>query len=278
MQIQRAVSRYKPIETCGLTLYPVLVREYETLLLGRPALEVMHQSLPVAMMRVPLLSALYQIDFQAVMQGETPTGLFSRSLVCLALALRLADGGTIEQMVRQFEVAVDPNDPARLMRLRFSDANGESREITPAQYSELRKIIAAQNGIKIESDKANPDIVRAEKLKAAATDIHLDIHIEDWISAISALSGVAEEEIDEWPILKFQRRSDSYQRILSYVVCGVGECSGTTWKDGNPSPHPFFAKMKNGSGILTEMGGSADGTKPTPPEAASAIRTITQKL
>ena len=165
------------------------------------------------------------------------------------------------------------------MRLRFTDRNGEEREITPAQYPKIRQIIAAQNGVKIESDKANPDIVRAAKLKASVSDIQLDANIEDWISAVASLSGSSEAEIDKWPILKFQRRSDSFRRIIDYLICGIGECSGmVSWPKGNPHPHPFFDKLTEGNGILSELGGTADGKSPAPPDAATALSAITQNL
>lgn len=278
MSIYKAAARYKPIETDGLTLYPVLVREYEHFLMARPALEVMHQSLPVAMMRMPLLSALYQIDYEAVLNGKPHTGLFSRALLALALALRLGEGQETDKRVNAFQVAVDRENPAKLMCLRFTDTDGKKHEIFPVAYANLRQIIAAQNGVILESDMANPDLVQAEKDIASASELKLNANIEDWISAVSALTGATEEEIDEWPILKFQRRSDSYQRILSYIVCGVGECSGASWKGGNPVPHPFFAKRKDGSGVLSALGGSADGKQPAPPPAATAIREFTQNL
>lgn len=278
MHIQKAAARYKSIECDGLTLYPVLVREYDAFLMARPAIEVMHQSLPVALLRVPLLSALYQMDYEAALSGQPMTGLFSRALLALTLSLRLGEGMEQDKRVGLFSIIVDPNDPAKLKRLRFFDESGETKEISPVQFAKLRQIIAAQNGVKIESDKANPDIVRAGKIMHSAGNVALDANAEDWISAISALSGSSEEEIDEWPILKFQRRSESYQRILSYVICGIGECSGTTWKDGNPTPHPFFARLKNGNGVLSEMGGSADGTSPAPPEPAKELRDITPNL
>lgn len=278
MQIYKAAMRYKTIEVDGLTLYPVLVIEYAEFSIAQPALTVMHQSLPVAMMRMPLLSALYAMDFEAASNGKPATGLFSRALLCLALSLRIGESKSIEERMRAFQVLVDRENPAKLMGLRFVDADGKKRDITPVQYANLRQIIAAQNGVKLEDDKANPDIVKAQHDMASASAKQLDTNIDDWISAISALTGTAEEEIDQWPILKFQRRSESLRRILDYLVCGFGEMNGTTWKGGNPTPHPFFAKAADGNGVLTAMGGSADGEKPAPPQAATAIRDITRTL
>lgn len=278
ISIKKAASRYKMIEADGLKLYPVAVKNYDDFLIAKPALEVLHQSLPVAMMRMPLLSALYQMDFEAACTGQQIVGLFSRALLMLSLALRLGEGKPTEERTRSFQISVDPAHPETLKRLSFSDDDGNQHEITPVQYARLREIIAAQNGVKLESDKANPDIVKAAKDKASLSELQLDANIDDWILAVSALSGYSEDDIDEWPILKFQRRSESYKRILDYIICGVGECSGTTWKGGNPTPHPYFAKLQKGSGILTELGGRADGNKSAPPRAATAIQEITKKL
>ncbi len=276
ISIQKLAARYKPIETDGLTLYPVHVAEYETFSIAKPALEVMQQSFPVALMRVPLLSALYQMDYEAVLNGQPATGLFSRTLLMLALSLRLGIGLGIEERMGLFEVIIDRENPAKLTRLRFTDADGRtSKEITPALYAKLRPIIAAQNGVKIESDKANPAIVKARHDKASAGALNLDADIETWISAVSTLSGATEEEIDEWPILKFQRRSDSLIRVMNYIICGIGEAGGmVSYPKGNPTPHPFFARLDDGSGVLTPMGGAAGGSdqQSALPQAAEAIR------
>ncbi len=277
ISIQKAVSRYKTIETNGLKLYPVLVSEYDLFLAARPALEVMHQSLPVALMRVPLLSALYQMDYEAILSGETPSGLFSRALLALALALRLGEGLDAAERMKMIQFSVDRTEPQKLLRLRFTDGDGTEHEISPAQFKPLREIIAAQNGVELESDLANPDLVRAQKDMNTAGAPTLDANVEDLICAVSALSGTEEEEIDQWPILKLQRRAESYQRMIQYVVCGIGEVNGTTWKGGNPSPHPFFRRAERNT-LLSELGTRSDGKIPAPPEAAREVAKITEKL
>lgn len=277
INIQKSVDRYKPIKVDGLTLYPVLVENYELFLAARPALEVLHQSLPVAMMRLPLLSALYRMDYEAILNGETPSGLFSRALLALALSLRLGEGKEAAERMQTIRFSPDREDPSKLLCLRFADENGEEKEIAPAQFKLLREIIAAQNGVELESDKANPDLVRAKKDMLSTVAPALDARIEDLICAVSALSGVAEEEIDRWPILKLQRRAESYERMMGYIVCGFGEVNGTTWKGGNPHPHPFFRKMPSGD-MLTELGKRADGTTAAPPKAAREVQSITHNL
>lgn len=278
LAIQRAVRRYEPIVTDGLTLWPIVVEEYDEFLMARPAIEVMHQTLPVALMRVPLLSALYRIDYAAAMEKKPPSGLFSRTLLALALSLRLGRGREPEERVGMFQVAVERTSPDTLMCLRFTDGAGKEREIRPAQYQKIRSIIAAQNGIRLESEQANPDLVKAKRNMASSGSLHLDANIDDLISAVAAFCHADEKEIDEWAILKLTRRSDAINRALSYLVCGFGEMNGTTWKGGNPTPHPFFRRMDEGNGVLTAMGATADGSRQAPPEAAKTIADLTKQL
>lgn len=258
LSIHKSIQKYEPVTYEGLTLYPILVKNFDYLTIGRPALEVLHQSLPVRLMKMPLLSALYCLDHEAVMSGKTPVGLFPRALLVLALSLRLGEGLDPEGRVGLISAKVDRSDPARLLGLQFTDNDGKEHFIKPPQYRELRQIIAAQNGVHLESDEANPQIVQALK-NAASGNIQLDASVDALISAVAALSGTEEADIDEWPILKLTKRSETYRRILEYIVCGVQEGGGATWKNGNPVPHPFFEKLDNGSGLFTPLGGgSAD--------------------
>lgn len=258
--IQKSIRRYEPVMVDGLTLWPVKVREYDDFLIARVALEVLHQSLPVRFLRMPLLSALYAMDYEARVSGEPMTGLFSVALLGLALSLRLGEGETPEERMGRFRIAVDRNDPSKLLRLRFIDGDGEEKVIEPQRYGELRRIIAAQNGVKLESDRADPDLVQAEKDLAEMNGISLEATVEDLISGVAALAGVDEAEIEEWPILKLQRRQMSYQRTLDYLICGFGQVSGTTWKGGNPHPSPFFDRLdEDGFGAHMALGDFAGG-------------------
>lgn len=261
LHIAQSVRKYKPIVYDGLTLHPVLVDEYETFLIARPAIEVLHQSLPVALVRIPLLSALYQMDFDAVMSGQQPTGLFVRAKLALALALRLGEGQELSERAETLQAIVDGKNPRKLNALRYLDRNGDERRITPSQYKELRRIIAAQNGVKLESDDANPDIVKAKKDMASSGGMELDANIDDLVSAISALTQTDEEKIYRWPILKLEKQRLAFERVLTYIVCGISEGSGATWKNGNPVPHPFFARLNNNGALFSTLDGQSGGNK-----------------
>lgn len=258
--IQKSIRRYEPVTVDGLVLWPVLVREYDDFLVARTALEVLHQSLPVRFLRIPLLSAFYKMDYEARLNGQPMTGLFYVALLGLALSLRLGEGEEPSERVGRFRIMVERDDPASLTRLQFTDSDGQEKMILPAAYGELRKIIAAQNGVKLESDRADPDLVQAEKDLAEMNGVSLDATVEDLISGMAALTGVEEEEIENWPILKLQRRQTSYQRVLDYLICGIGQMSGTTWKGGNPHPSPFFDRLdENGFGAHMALGDFAGG-------------------
>lgn len=258
--IQKSIRRYEPVTVDGLTLWPVLVKEYDDFLVARVALEVLHQSLPVRFLRMPLLSALYKMDYEAGQNGEPMPGLFSVALLGLALSLRLGEGDDTKKRLERFQISVDRDDPATLKRLRFIDDDGEEKIIEPARYGELRRIIAAQNGVKLESDRADPDLVQAEKDLAELNGVNLDASVEALVSGVAALAGVDETEIDEWPILKLQRRQESFQRVLNYLICGFGQVNGTTWKGGNPHPSPFFDKADEGGfGAHMALGDFAGG-------------------
>lgn len=258
--IKKSIRNYEPVTMDGLILWPIPVREYDDFLAAQPALEVLHQSLPVRLARMPLLSALYRMDYEASLNGEPMTGLFSRALLALALALRLGEGQETAERLARFRISVDRADAAKLTRLHFTDDAGEEKEIVPASYGEMRRVIAAQNGVKLESDIADPDLVQAEKDLAEMNGARLNATVEDLISGVAALTGTDEAEIENWPILKLQRRQISFQRLLDYVICGFGQVNGTTWKGGNPTPSPFFDRAdENGFGAHMALGDFAGG-------------------
>lgn len=252
--MRRAIRKYEPIETDGLTLYPICVAEYEEFLTAKPAIEAMQQSFPARLLNVPLLSAYYAMELEAMASGAESPGLLSRCLLFLALSLRLGEGEEMEERLRRFQLVADREDPTRLKAVRFV-LNGEERmEITPVQFHRLRPILAAQNGIQLESDDANPALVQAERDIAQANGPQLDVNLEDLLSSVAALSGAEEEEIDGWPVLKLQNRQKAISRALNFLVCGIGETQGAIkWKGGNPHPSPFYDRHKTDSAALVAM-------------------------
>ena len=261
-RIKKQIVRYEPVETEGLTLYPILVDEYEEFLISRSAIEFIHQALPMSMVNIPLLQAYYLLDSQSISDEKIPTGLMARSVLFLALALRIGQGLPVEKRIGLFRPRV--NEQGKLKSVMFTPDGEEICEITPAMFQRLRPILAAQNGLKIPEEDANPELVAAEEELAKKKAPELEMNPESLISAVAALSGVDEKDVYDWPIAKLQSRQRALHRAIDYIICGVGEAQGTKWKKGNPCPHPFFDRRKEGSAAkvaLTDFaGGAALGT------------------
>lgn len=256
---RKAIGKYQTVEVNGLPLYPITVEEYEEFLTARTALEFMQQTMPVRYATMPLLAAYYAQDYDAVSNNESPTGLFYRVLLLLALALGIGKGKPAQDRVQQFQVVCDTNDHSCLKALRFCLNGEEIRQITPAQFTALRPIIAAQNGIEPPSESANPELVEAEQDIAQMQSAQLNVDFYTLRATMAALSHCDETEIDQWPILKFQQRQQAIQRAVGYIVCSISEGYGAKWKSGNPYPSLFYDRMKTENAALMPLGNFAGG-------------------
>lgn len=257
--IRRAIRKYEAINAEGFCFYPITVREYEEYLIAKSSIDAMQQSFPPKYISMPLLDAYYAMEYDAINDGRESTGLLYRCLLFLALALRLEQGEEAQERVKLFHLAVAPDNPRKLNALKFDMPDGTRGEITPVQFQKLRPILAAQNGIDLISETANPAIVEAERDINEANAPKLDMRIDTLLSTIAAMANVDEGDIEDWPILKLQNRQKAYQRVLSYMICGIGETQGTTWKGGNPHPNPFFDKISEDSAGVMPLQDFAGG-------------------
>lgn len=247
-EINRKILRYEPIECEGLTFYPIRVSEYSEYSIARSAIEFIQRRLPVSYWSMPILSAFFKIDYEAIERdGQPAINMFANALLFLCLSLRLGEGMSPEMRLRLLTPIVNRDDPYKLIALEFTDSLGQKKRITPVQFARLRPILAAQNGLKLVSDNANPDLVDAENDVAAANGPKLDVTVDNLIAAVAAITNIGESDIDEWPILKLLKRQETYRRMLNFVICGIGETQGTKWKGGNPYPDPFFSRISEDS-------------------------------
>ena len=259
LKIKKAISRYQPVEVEGFTFYPITVEEYDNFLIASSAIDFMQQSLPVALLSVPLLTAYWQLDIENAENGTPVDGKFSRALLFLAMALRIMPDAEPIERVKAFQVEFDPKNHKKLISLRFRLNGTEQCKITPVQFQRIRPILAAQNGIKLQSDTANPELVQAERDIAEQNNPNLDINLEDMICSVSALTGTTEDEIYGWPIKKLNQTVSALRRAMDYIICGVGATQGAKWKNGNPSPSPFFERTKEKSSALIAAEQFANG-------------------
>lgn len=255
--MKKAADRYRPITAWGVTLYPITVEELEEFTSVRPALEFMQQILPVELMQMPLLTALYQLEMSFQIRermgdsGENGApatdkdlkfDLFTKTCLLMALALRLGQGLTEQERIALCMVEFSKENPMNLIALRFLTDEGEIR-ITPEQYERLRPIIAAQNGAEIQPLDANPQLILAERRILADRMPDLKRDIANKISWVAAKSGVDEEAVYQWPILKFERRANVLQMDLNYLIYGIAQSSGMVkFEKGNPCPSPYWER------------------------------------
>lgn len=258
-EIKKSIRKYEPIEIDGLTLYPITVDRYEEFLFARRSLDFLQQSLPVNLMSVPLLDAYYRMDIQAVENGEPGSGLFTAAIMLLGLALRLTPNGDAEQILNSFQIVADRNDTSRLKCLRFTLNGEEIHQISPVQFTRLRPILAAQNGVELESTDANPELIEADHDLAVKNAPDLEMSVEAMVNAAALLTGKDEGEIMDWAILKLENRLSSAKKFFDYMICGIGAAQGTSWTGGNPSPHPWFERKKKKDGGLISVEKFANG-------------------
>ena len=258
LEMAKAVRRFEPIETEGLTLYPIQVKDIDEFTTARPAIEFMQQSLPVAMLSKPLLQAYYTLELDAAKNGQPGTGLFYKCILFLLLAMRVGNGLPSEKRIELVDLELQANDPTRLKSVLIF-ANGEVKRITPMQFQRLRPILAAQNGIELVSENANPELVQAERDLAEMNAPKLQYRVETLKATIATFSGADEADMEEWPILKLLLRRDAVQRLAGYITCSFAEAQGGKWKHGNPFPSPLYDREIDYCGGLIDMSTFAGG-------------------
>lgn len=254
LKYQEKVDTYQPIDFEGIMLYPIKVREYALFQTARPAIEILQQSFPVRYVSMPLLSAMHAMEVENLQEGKESTGLLFRALLFLVLSLGLHRELTAEERVQELVdgIVVSAENHSVLKEIRFMQ-DGEVKSITPVIFQRMRPVLAAQNGIKLESSDVNPELAEAERDLAEQNGPKLDTSIASLITSLSALTGKEESEIYGWPILKMSRRRESFERIFAYLVCGFATASGSKFKGGNPVPSPFFERLDGDSGSLIDM-------------------------
>lgn len=258
LEMAKAVRRFEPIETEGLTLYPIQVKDIDEFTTARPAIEFMQQSLPVAMLSKPLLQAYYTLELDAAKNGQPGSGLFYKCILFLLLAMRVGNGLPAEKRIELVDLELQANDPTRLKSVLIF-ANGEVKRITPMQFQRLRPILAAQNGIELVSENANPELVQAERDLAEMNAPKLQYRVETLKATIATFSGADEADMEEWPILKLLLRRDAVQRLAGYITCSFAEAQGGKWKHGNPFPSPLYDREIDYCGGLIDMSTFAGG-------------------
>ena len=261
ISIQERIDRYQPVRVGEFTLYPVTVEKARLFSIARPALEFAQQSLPVALLSVPLLDAFYKMELQSAAETGAITGLLPAAILALILSLRLVDGNDPEELLKRALIVPDGADRNSLKAICFLDEINEIfSSVTPRQFQRMRPIIAAQNGVEMPSETANPEILEMERLMMTQETSGLDPKLYDKIIFAAQGCGVSEEEIYDWPLLKLERNAAVLVRKTDYLAVQLAAMSGMVkFKDGNPVPSPYFARRKTGLSSMRSLDSAGNG-------------------
>lgn len=273
LKYKDAVRFYQDIDFEGITLHPIKVRNYRDFQNARPAIEFLQQSLPVRLLSIPLLSAYYKLDIEAMENGEPSPGLFAGTLQFLVLSLdykpEISDiSERVENLARG--IYVEASDHTKIAAISF-EQNGEEKRITPSLFQRMRPVLAAQNGIELESDDANPELVEADRDLASVRSEGIDFDVSHLISFVSVWSGEKEGEILNWPVLKLINHGNVIERTFSFLLYGFGAMNGAQFKGGNPVPSPIYPKDRNGSEALIAMDKFTNGNPVTVSESGPPV-------
>lgn len=252
-EISRAIVRGDPILWNGLTLFPILVRDFEKFESAKPGIMLSQKTLPAKFAGMRYLEALFALDMENLQHGDTPVGLFARAIRFLTLALRLPEEERADGSVAfPLEIQVSAEDPAKLSAIAIHMGE-QVTAITPRDFAKLRPLLARQNGLELPDEAHNAELEAAEQDLDAAGGLNLDVNFEDLIYSVAVQSGVDAEQVFGWTIRKFHKVKAAIDRGLGYQLAYLATASGAKYKNGNPWPSWMFDRRKSLSKALIPM-------------------------
>lgn len=241
------IRRGEPLEWNGLLFYPVTMSHYEEFLDVKNAWLARQSSFPVRYMAMPFLSAVWAMDVDFAKSDGKLIGLFERIIRFLYLSLRLE-----YKRENLIEHVYLHNDDIRELDYIKVTQGGNTVQITPADFAAyIRPLVAEQNGLTLPDESYNPELVQAEQELASEQAASLKFDIDTMIASVAYLSHLDESVVDEWTVLKFEKRKNAIERDKKYMLYAQAEMSGMVkFKHGNPYLSWCFDKAESLSPVL----------------------------
>lgn len=247
---QEAVRYGKPIQWNGLTLFPILMKDYQKFLVAQTGLTTQQQTLPAKYVVMRYLEALYALDYDVRADGGPGGGLFSRVLLFLMLSLRLeVEKGEDGQEYLPIGIQTATDNPRKLTALKVRQGEAQA-DITPKNFGQLREILAAQNEIELPDETANAELVQAERDLAAKGSFNLVPDSEALIYSVSVKMQTPVEAIYQWAVRQFVLTERAIDRTTGHLVAALSEASGAKYKNGNPWPSWKYDREKQSSALV----------------------------
>ena len=238
--IVKKVRCGQPIEAYGLTLYPIMMEDYDEYLMCKDAWAIMHGSLPAKYLNTDFLSALFAMSLDETRDNVPPeerSAAFQRVIRLFYMALRLTDD-EIEQVAGDIVYKQVTDEVIGIGSITIHQS-GKATEITPSLFSsKLRPLIAYQNAIELPDESTNPELIRFRaKIHEHDESVKLKANTDDLIASVAFQSATTTRSLMEWTVREFEYRVKAIDRDKRFTLCGQAEMSGfASFKDGNPAP------------------------------------------
>lgn len=246
---QRQFRENDPVVYEDLTFYPLLVRDYHLFIMAKPAFELMQSSLKrPALARMPWCACLWELDKECEKQtGEY--GLFMTEVMlvlCKALRLDAYENG-------DYPLRPVFSQSGELTAFMVGSPQATYSLLDMRQMSEVRQIIAGQNGYEIPNEEWNPELVQASQENARRNDARIEYAFEDLVYSVAVNANCRPKEVYDWTVREFHKTQEAIDRKLNYLIYNLADKSGyVTFKGGNPCPSwRFNAKSELPTGFRT---------------------------
>lgn len=260
-KIRNGEAITKTFSDGGLTFYPIKMSHYEEFLECKNAWAVRLSTLPFQYVQFDFLSALWALEYDSVTQSGTAVGLFERAIHFLYLTLRLE----YKREEALQKIYTTRGEPRELRFVEVAQKDGHIVRLTPQDIAiHVRKTTALQNGVELPDESFNPELVAEEqKINAMHMEkLGLNVDTDVLISSVAYESGVSEEELNDWTVLRFERRVKAIERSKYFLLYGQAELSGMVkFPKGNPYPSWCYEKKEGLTPALRTMSEINDKVK-----------------
>lgn len=229
----------KSEEWNGLTVYPILMKDYPLFLAAKESVTAVQQSWPLPWSIVPYLEGLIGV------------GLLPRLCAMLKLAFRL-DGDALPVYPRI--------EGGKITSLVLVQGDRQA-EITPKNFPSLRELLAFQNGLDLPDERANLEILEAQR-DLASGGLLLKADLEDLICSVALKSHTSLEETLEWTVRRFQKTEQAIDRSEGHSMAAITIAAGGKFKNGNPYPSWKYDREEEMVGVeaLSSLSGRLSGS------------------
>lgn len=230
----------KPEEWNGLTVYPILMKDYPLFLAAKESITAVQQGWPFPWSTVPYL------------EGLIGMGLLPRLCAMLKLALRLPEGDMLP---------IYPRMEGEKVTSLIVFQGERQAEITPKNFGSLRELVARQNGLELPDERANLELVEARQALSSG-GVPLKADLEDLICSVALKSFHSPDTILNWPVRRFQRMERAIDRSEGHRMASVSLAAGGKFKGGNPYPSWKFDREDGLVGVesLSALSGRLSGS------------------